>query len=161
MQRQTSSNYVSDAWYGMLTYAYSPPCLKHCLLMGGRLREFALCYSRHPGDMRVKPWVRAALSETLPSSAGHDSQNRYTSMDFERKNRDLFRSRNRCVHMPLAFSVVFGWAIWKIVLGLFFGKKVTFFDSQTLLKSVSLYGLSVFECFFQGAKSEWLYGSLF
>ena len=30
------------------------------------LREFALCYSRHPGDMRGRSRVGAALGETLP-----------------------------------------------------------------------------------------------
>ena len=28
------------------------------------LREFALCYSRHPGDMRVRSRVRLAVADT-------------------------------------------------------------------------------------------------
>ena len=35
------------------------------------LREFALCYSRHPGDMRGRSRVRAALWERDPGAPTH------------------------------------------------------------------------------------------
>ena len=39
------------------------------------LREFALCYSRHPGDMRVRSRVRLAVADTTsgdPSPSASD-----------------------------------------------------------------------------------------
>ena len=77
------------------------------------MREFALCYSRHPGDMRGRSRVWTALQETDPrsaGSAGSESQNRSVVWASRFKKVPFLRAPTPPQTLPQErFSQAIGW----------------------------------------------------